>query len=59
MRDSLKRSSDGGEGEESTVGRAGETRRPPMVAVRFSELLMVCVMLDVGCSGFRSVALPV
>lgn len=28
------------EGEESTVGRAGETRRPPMVAVRFSELLI-------------------
>lgn len=42
---SLNWSSVGGEGEESTVGRAGETRRPPMVAVRFSVLLIVCLFV--------------
>jgi hypothetical protein len=37
----LKDSSLGGEGEESTVGRAGVMRRPPRVAVRLRELLML------------------
>ena len=44
----LNCSSVGGEGEESTVGRAGVTVRPPIVAVRFRVALMVAVGFSVS-----------
>lgn len=44
-----KSSSRGGEGEESTVGRAGETRRLPTVADRFRALDIGLMLLYLYC----------